>query len=198
MKTKTTRTLTLHLSKLIKASLMAAVTAAFAFITVPLPFSPVPITLQSLGIMLAGIILGPQLGTLAVFVYLVLGFAGLPVFAQGQTGIGVLVGPTGGFVVGFLPGAWVTGAISRAINRRLWKKDAKTLLFFANLASCVTGGILVVHLFGLMHLAKHTGLSFRDAAVIGTLPFLPGDMFKAIAASALTLRISGLYFPTEL
>ena len=80
---------------------MASIMAALSFIAVPLPISPVPITLQILGVMLAGLLLGPQLGTMAVCLYLIAGISGLPVFAGGAAGIGVLMGPSGGYLLGF-------------------------------------------------------------------------------------------------
>lgn len=91
---------------------MASIIAVLSFISIPLPFSPVPITLQTLGVMLSGLLLGPQLGSISVGLYLIAGTLGLPIFAGGAAGIGVLMGPSGGYLLGFLPGAWMIGTLS--------------------------------------------------------------------------------------
>ena len=177
-----------HIKGLIKASFMCAITAILAYVTIPLPFSPVPITLQSLGVMLAGLVLGPSLGGWAMLVYLALGLVGLPVFAGGTSGFTIITGPTGGYILGFLPGAWLTGALSQSILKTTMK-NTKPGPFAAHLISSLVGGIGVVHLLGIFHLAQSTGLSFAQAALMGTAPFLPGDIFKAVAASILASKI---------
>ena len=95
---------------MIYASLFGAGTAAGAYLIIPLP--PVPITLQTLFVWgLAGALLGARLGALSQLVYLLIGIIGLPVFAGGKAGLGVLFGPTGGYLIGFVAGAWVIGTL---------------------------------------------------------------------------------------
>lgn len=176
------------LHTLIRISVMSAIMAVLSLIAIPMPFAPVPLTLQSLGVMLAGLILGPIQSTQAVLLYLALGLAGLPVFAGGRSGIETLLGPSGGYLIGFLPGTWVTGMLS-AKTKTLFQTSSKPGRFCVYMISCLLGGILTVHLFGVIHLARAAHLPLLDAMVIGTVPFLPGDVFKAIAASVLASRI---------
>ncbi len=194
MQTKTRQATNVQLSGLIKASLVSGITAVFAYITIPLPFSPVPITLQSLGIMIAGLILGPTLGACSVFLYLTLGFIGIPVFAGGSAGVAPLVGATGGYILGFLPGAWVTGTLSQLGLKCLKPNATSSKRFILYLISCVVGSIVVVHIFGMLHLAKSVDITFSQAAAIGTIPFLPGDFVKAIIASVLACKIRKMPF----
>ncbi len=177
------------ISGLIYASLMASIIAVLSFISIPIPFSPVPITLQTLGVMLSGLLLGPQLGSMAVGLYLIAGTSGLPIFAGGAAGIGVLTGPSGGYLLGFLPGTWIIGTLSHKRNKKTGSdKSARSLL--RNLSACAIGGVLIVHACGILHLARSAHLSLSQAMLIGTVPFLLGDMLKAVIASYLAQRIS--------
>ena len=99
---------------MIYASMFGAATAVGAFISIPIP--PVPITLQTLFTYLAGALLGGRLGALSQFVYLLLGVMGLPVFALGKAGFGVLFGPTGGYIIGFIGSAYVIGTMIETKN----------------------------------------------------------------------------------
>ncbi len=158
-------------------ALLAGVISALALVTVPL--GPVPLSGQSFGVMLAGALLGPRLGPLAVLVYLLLGLAGLPVFAGGHAGAGILVGPTGGYLWGFVAGAAVIGLLADAREKQpAWR----TLL------GLVLGGIVVVYAFGMVQLAHFFGWPWRKALMVGVIPFLPGDVLKAVAAAALVRR----------
>ncbi|MDI6870431.1 MAG: biotin transporter BioY [Bacillota bacterium] len=179
MMTSSTRWTLSPIRAVAAVALLAAVIGTLAFVAVPLPFSPVPLSGQSFGVMLAGALLGPYLGPLAVLVYLLLGLAGLPVFAGGHAGPGVLVGPTGGYLWGFAAGAWVIGLVSSVRkNQPAWQ----TLLGIA------LGGILVVYALGVAQLALVSGLPLGKALAVGVLPFLPGDLVKAVAAAAVVRR----------
>ncbi len=94
---------------MVLCALFAALTGVGALIAIPLPFTPVPITLQTFFIFLAGALLGKYLGALSQLIYLLLGVVGLPVFAKGSSGIGALLGPSGGYLVGFIPAAFLVG-----------------------------------------------------------------------------------------
>ncbi|MGE5554560.1 MAG: biotin transporter BioY [Betaproteobacteria bacterium] len=160
-------------------ALLTAVISALAYVTVPIPLSPVPLSGQSFGVMLAGALLGPYLGPLAVLTYLLLGLAGLPVFAGGHAGPGVLFGPTGGYLWGFVAGSWVIGLLTDVRKKQpAWK----TLLGIA------LGGIVVVYALGVSQFALVAGFSLRRALAVGVLPFLPGDLVKAAAAAAVVRR----------
>jgi biotin transport system substrate-specific component len=151
----------------------------------PLPFSPVPITLQTLFVILAGVLLGPVYGPISQLLYLAAGVAGLPVFAGGVAGPGVLVGPTGGYLVGFVLGSWTAGLFTRPGSG--WVRLVTGLL-------AAHAAIFVV---GMAHLSVFVGSSLETAFRLGVVPFLPGMMFKtAVAAAAVrTRRLGGLFRP---
>lgn len=159
------------------AALFSGLIAALALVAIPL--GPVPLTGQSFGVMLAGSLLGPRLGALAVLGYLLLGLAGLPVFAGGQAGVAVLFGPTGGYLWGFAAGAAVIGLLADARrDRPAWQ----TLLGMA------LGGIGVVYALGVIQLGRFYGWPLMKALAVGVVPFLPGDLVKALAATAMVRR----------
>nr|WP_090931421.1 biotin transporter BioY [Nonomuraea jiangxiensis] len=134
----------------------------------------VPITLQTLGVMLAGAILGTWRAALAVVVLLVLVIAGLPLLSGGRGGLGVLAGPSAGFLLGWIAGAAVTGW--------LVERAGRSPSFVQLLVACVVGGIGVVYLFGIPVQAAVTGVSLGNTAWL-TMIFLPGDAVKAVLAS---------------
>lgn len=162
---------------MIYASLFGALTAMGALISIPL--QPVPVTLQTMFMYLAGSLLGGSLGALSQVIYVILGAIGLPVFSGGKAGLGVFLGPTGGYLVGFIAAAFVTGKIVRS------RPDAGLVwLVFAMLA-----GTAVVYTLGVLQLVLVGKLSLEKAAVVGVLPFLPGDALKIAAASVITLKV---------
>ncbi|MDD3041628.1 MAG: biotin transporter BioY [Methanosarcinaceae archaeon] len=167
-----------ELRKMVFASLFAAMIAAGAYMKIPLPFSPVPVTLQVLFVFLAGAILKSKWGTLSVLVYALLGIAGLPVFAGGASGIGVLFGPTGGYITGFVLAAFIIGFLS--------EKSGKSG-FFSN-ALFMGTGLLVIYAFGLTQLCLVAKFDPWQAVSLGLLPFLPGDLLKLAAAAYIASR----------
>ena len=157
---------------MILISMFTAVLVVLSYISIPLPLSPVNLTGQTFGIMLIGSVLGPLEACISVVVYLFLGAVGLPVFSGGHSGLGTLFGPTGGFLFSFILGVIIISFL---------KGDGKNIirLAFANLI----GGIIVVYLIGIPWLAIFLDLSYTKAAVIGALPFIPGDLIKVAVAS---------------
>ncbi|MCS7056351.1 MAG: biotin transporter BioY [Thermoflexales bacterium] len=136
-----------------------------------IPLQPVPITGQTFGVLLVGAALGWRRGALALLLYLLQGIAGLPFFAGGTAGIARLFGPTGGYLIGFVFAAALTGWLSeRGWDRRL----PSTLLAMAL-------GNAVIYLFGLPWLARTVG--WEQAIALGLLPFIPGDILKALLAA---------------
>lgn len=150
------------------AALFAALIAAGAFIAIPL--GPVPLTLQVLFVLLAGLSLGPKVGALSVVTYLIAGLVA-PVYAGATSGPGVLFGPTGGYLWGFVAGAAVAGAIA-------WRRPSVTRLLVAGLA-----GLVPIYGIGAAWLALQLHLNPSTAIVTGVAPFLVGDVLKAIAAA---------------
>lgn len=169
------------------AGLMAALTAVLAYVRLPVPWSPVPVSGQSLAVMLAGALLGPRLGALSQAVYVLLGAIGLPVYAGGMGGLPVLLGPTGGYLFGFVLGAYVTG---RVAGKAGMLRPARLVLAF------VLGGVVAVYVPGVVQLALVTGTTLRQAVVLGALPFLPGDGLK-VAAATVVLRALRAHLSSE-
>ncbi|QUH27122.1 biotin transporter BioY [Serpentinicella alkaliphila] len=166
------------LKDMMYSSIFAALISVLGYVVIPLPFSPVPVTGQTLGIMLAGQLLAPFQAFLSVFIFILLGVAGVPVFSGGRSGIGVLAGPSGGYIVGFLVGAVVISLLCRKSNN-IWKLGG----------SAIVGGIIVVYLLGVSRLNFLTGMGLEKAIVTGALPFIPGDILKVIAATLLAKRL---------
>ncbi len=166
-----------RLRRMVYAALMAALTAVGAYIAIPI--GPVPIVLQNLFVMLAGLLLGGRWGAISIGVYLVAGAVGLPVFAGGTGGIGKFVGPTGGYLLGFFAAAYLVGVISQ------WGRGSVLI----DVLAMVTG-TAVIYAFGVPWLKVITGMSLSKAVTIGMLPFLIGDGIKIAAAIpiARTLR----------
>lgn len=158
---------------LLLVTLFSLVTAASAQVAIPLPFSPVPLTGQTFGVLLTGALLGPRLGALAMLLYLVEGGVGLPFFAGGAGGVARLIGPTGGYLVSYPLAAALVGWLAT----RGWDRRPLTL-FFAMLL-----GSLIIFAFGASWLAHFVGAS--RVLLLGVFPFVPGDLVKALLAAGL-------------
>jgi biotin transport system substrate-specific component len=163
---------------------------------VPVPWVPVPITLQTFGVMLAGLILGPWRGGLVVLTYVLIAMVGIPVLPGGRAGLAVLAGPTGGFLLGMIPGAVITGWVAGVVPRGLasaeprgWKMVAPQV--FRCWIASVLGGLLVVYAVGIPWLATVTGMGLSKAAW-AIVVFLPGDLLKALVASIVAQRVRRL------
>jgi biotin transport system substrate-specific component len=169
-----------------RISLLAAMIAVLGLLpTFHLPLAGgVPITAQTLGVMLAGIVLGPRQGALAVLLLLLVVALGAPLLAGGRGGLGVFFAPSAGFLLGWVPGAFVTGAIMQRLT--------KVPVFAAALAAAAAGGILVVYgcgILGLMIVAHMGALQ----AMLATSVFLPGDLVKVVAAAFLARAAEQAY-----
>lgn len=151
-----------------------------AFVRIPVPFSPVPITLQTFFVLLSGACLGASLGTRAVAAYILLGFAGLPVFSGANTGWIYLAGPTGGYLAGFI--------LAQSI---VWRMTRPARQSYARILGIFLFADIVVLCCGALWLHIGCGFSWSTALLIGLVPFIPGDIAKAAAAAALYSRISG-------
>lgn len=169
------------LREYILAALFAALTAVLALLTIPLPFSLVPVTGQSFGVMVAGALLGSRTAMLSQILYLVLGLVGLPVFAGGAAGPGAFVGPAGGYLWGFVAGAFVIGRLMEAHTHPgfPWRVFALAV-----------GGVLVVYVPGVLQLALVADLPLPGALSLGAFPFLPGDILKVLAAALVAQKLN--------
>jgi len=158
-------------------SLFSALTAVGAFIYIPL--YPVPLTLQTLFTLLAGMTLGSVMGASSQIIYVLLGVVGLPVFAGFKAGIGILFGPTGGFLLGFIISAYVIGRIIETIKEKN--------IFYYLVAGLI--GTIILYIVGITQLSLVTGKKKKKAITVGMLPFLPGDILKIIAASFIASKL---------
>jgi biotin transport system substrate-specific component len=169
-----------RITDLVLAALFGALIAAGAFIAVPLPFSPVPVVLQNLFSLLAGLTLGPVLGAAAAGLYLLAGIVGAPVFAGATGGIGRFLGPTGGFLAGYLLSAFTAGLIAGRPGRGALPRGRIIL--------AVLAGLLIIYVPGLIRL-RFALDSWAKTLVAGFLPFIPGDVAKGIIAVLIAPRL---------
>lgn len=175
----------LMLRDLIAVAFFAALTTVGAWISFPLPFSPVPIVLANLIALLSGAILGKWLGPLSQIVYLTMGIAGIPVFANHTAGPSVIAGPTGGYLIGYVLASFVTGLLVEYLPHFSGSRAVES----ARLAISLTSGALVIYLTGVPWLARVAGMDIQTALVKGFYPYLPGDAVKIIVGTTLCLSL---------
>jgi biotin transport system substrate-specific component len=165
-------------------ALFAAITAVLGLVPA-IAVGPVPITAQTLGVMLAGSILGARRGFLALLLFLVLVAVGLPVLPGGGGGLAVFTGPTAGYLFSWPIGAFVVGLLTE----RFWTHYNLATGLLAN----VVGGILVVYAIGVPVLKLVTGLPWSTALWSGAAVFIPGDLVKAVIAAAIAVQVRRSY-----
>ena len=161
-------------------ALFAALIAVLGLIPKIDLLAGVPITAQSLGIMLCGTVLGSKRGALAVILFLVLVAAGLPLLSGGRGGMGLFVGPSAGFLIGFPVAAFVAGLVVEK-----WRVQIGTAAF----AGAVIGGIIILYAFGIPGMALALGKTLPEATVLAS-PFLAGDLIKAALTALITQTIA--------
>lgn len=166
-------------------ALFAALIAAGTFISIPLPFSPVPIVLQNFFALISGLILGPLLGGLAVGLYLLAGALGAPVFAGATGGFVHFLGPTGGFLFGYLLAAIIAGLIAGRP-----RAGGKSPLWRIILGAAA--GILIVYVPGVIRLKYALDGTWIQALAAGFVPFIIGDAVKTAAAVIISPRLRRL------
>ena len=166
-------------------ALFTALTAACAvFPPFQPPFVPAPIIVQNIGVMLAGSILGARRGSLSLLLFVVLVAVGMPILTGWRGGFGVILGPTGGFILSWIAAAWVVGW--------LVEKNWARLGFWNLLLFNVIGGIVVVYVIGIPWLAVVANMELGKA-VVGSAIFVPGDVAKAVVASFAALIVKRSY-----
>ena len=153
---------------IVMVALFAALIAAGALFSLPL--GSVPFSLQPIFILLAGLCLGPRAGAAAVALYVAAGLAGLPVFVGGKSGLGVLLGPTGGFLIGFIGGGALAGLGGHG-EKPVWLAITGLVL-----------AIICIYACGVVGLVWSMQLTLFKAIAVGVVPFLPGEVIKAILA----------------
>ena len=176
---------------LVLAALFTAIIIVLGLIPpVTLGFIPVPITAQSMGVMLAGCIIGAKRGAMAYALLVVLVAIGLPVLSGGRGGLSVLMGPTAGYIFAWILGAFVTGLIAEHFVREGQSSARQLAGFFV---ASLIGGIGVVYAIGMPVVSLVAGTPF-DKVVLGSLAFIPGDVLKA-AIAALAARAVMVGYP---
>ncbi|SDH73460.1 biotin transport system substrate-specific component [Alteribacillus persepolensis] len=169
-------------TSMLYAAMFAAVIGVLGLMPpIPLPFTPVPVTAQTLGVMLAGSLLGAKLGGGSVLLFVALVAVGMPLLAGGRGGLGILLGPSGGYVLSWPIAAFVIGWLIEKTKPALyaWKAVA---------VNCI-GGILIIHSIGIIYLAFVANLPLYQAA-LSSLGFLPGDTAKAVGSGLLTVKLA--------
>lgn len=177
--TEATRSIVAQRAAMVLAGI--GILAASAWLSVP--FYPVPLTMQTLAVLLVGGMLGPALGMSSVMGYLAIGALGAPVFHGGLGGVVVIAGPTGGYLLGFIPAAFIMGWAARLAGGRVptarFHNRMKRLIFLAVGALVASA---VIYLVGVPWLALATGMRLEHAVAVGLRPFLLGDLLKAAVA----------------
>ena len=166
--------------QMVLIALMTAVTCVLGPLSIPLPFSPVPISLTNFAIFLAIFILGMKNGTISFIIYLLLGAIGVPVFSSFRGGLQVLAGPTGGYLIGFIFLALIMGFALDHFDRKLVPTIIGMII-----------GMAVCYAFGTVWLAKLLSLSFKEGLMMGVIPYLPGDAAKIIIAAIVGPKLYG-------
>ena len=166
--------------QMVLIALMTAVTCVLGPLSIPLPFSPVPISLTNFAIFLAIFVLGMKSGTISFIIYLLLGAIGVPVFSSFRGGLQVLAGPTGGYLIGFIFLALIMGFALDHFNRKLVPTIIGMII-----------GMAVCYAFGTVWLAKLLSLSFKEGLMMGVIPYLAGDAAKIIIAAVVGPKLYG-------
>jgi biotin transport system substrate-specific component len=173
-----------------RVALMAAVTAVAAQIAVPI--FPVPFTLQVLAVVLSGLLLGPRHGALAQAIYVLVGAIGVPVFAEFRGGLGVILGPTGGYLVSYPIAAAVAGVAAGAARRGSRRRAFLSCFLWG----CV--GLGVIYVFGATWLSAVTELPFMAALAQGVFIFVPFDLIKVSLAALVAVAAAPAITPSRI
>jgi biotin transport system substrate-specific component len=161
-----------------RAALLAAMTGAFAYVSFPNPFSPAPVSLQVLGVFLAGLLLGPVWGGVSMGLYLLTGAIGAPIFAGGSAGIGALLGPTGGYLWSYPIAAFIIGAIAHG-GLGLRNPIPRSI---PRLVGAMVAGTVVIYAFGVVGFAIVLDMTLKKAFLTAAVAFIPAEAFKMAAA----------------
>lgn len=176
------------LQRLGLAVAVACVTGLAAQARVPLPWTPVPVTGQTLAVLLSGVLLGRWWGGIGQIMYVGLGAMGLPWFTGWSGGSGVLAGPTGGYLIGFVLAAFFVGYVTDGIVRQRRLLSLLLIMLVANFVLIHVPGLLQLRLW--YRVIAGTSISMRDVLFAGTVPFIAGDIIKVIAAAGIAVALT--------
>ena len=174
--------------KLTLALGLACLTGLVAQIRIILPWSPVPVTGQTLAVLLAGVLLGRWWGGISLAIYAGLGIAGVPWFAGWGSGLGYLAGPTGGYIIGFILAALFLGHFTDTYIRSRSFLSMLALMLFANFILIYVPGLFQLGLW--LNLVKGEPAAFTTLFSMGALPFIAGDVTKAVIAAAIARGVT--------
>lgn len=166
------------INRILGVSVFVILTMLGAFVRIPLPFTPVPVTLQTFFVLLSGLFMGRNLGGISQVSYVLLGIAGLPLFTSIGSGIFHILGPTGGYLAGFVAASFYVGGNIRRAGDSFWAMAAVLLIGDCILLCC-----------GVLWLKLITGFSLAKLLYMGFIPFIPGDILKILAAAVIYRRV---------
>lgn len=169
----------MNIKEITKLSLCVALLCVSSYIVIPLPFTPIMITGQTMAVNLVALILSPIHSGMCIIVFMLLGVSGLPIFAGGSSGLGALFGQSGGFIFGFL---FAAVAMS-------YLKGKKASLFRYLLVTIFLG-IPIIYLSGAIYMSYILNITYVEALKLGVIPFLAGDLIKAVLASIIAVRLN--------
>jgi len=185
-----------RLSKnLVFTALFAAISAVSGFIAVPIPGTPIPIVLQNMMVVLSGMLLGPLLGTASTVMFIVSGLLGLPVLSGGTGGFAKLMGPTGGFIIGYAFSSLAAGLVAGRPTMGKRISVVRTVI-------AAVLGFFIMYVPGVLHFMKSLDKTFSETLALCVLPYLPGDAVKTvlcvILAKALRPSVASFVFGDDI
>lgn len=172
----------MKINELTKMSICIAIICISAYISFPLPFSPVMITAQTIAINLVALILTPKQSFIVTLLYIILGAFGLPVFSGGTSGFGRIFGPTGGFILGFL-----------IITPLMSYFKGKDYNFKRYLSVTIIIGMIVLYAFGAVFMSVVQTISIVQALSLAVFPFVVGDIFKCVLSSFIAVKLNKVF-----
>ncbi|MGN1097291.1 MAG: biotin transporter BioY [Clostridia bacterium] len=191
MKTKEMSKKRLRTQTITKIALLVACLSVSAYITIPLGFTPVSLTLQTLIVNMIAILLTPWESFTALLVYILLGFVGLPIFSGGAGGPAKLFGPTGGYIFAFLISAplmsWLKDYIRRAIDKFIKNTVASQVVAYT--VNAIVIGMTIVYLIGTVYMKFLTGRTFSETLLLAVVPFIPLDIVKCVFAAVIGVPV---------
>lgn len=168
----------MDLRKLLYAGMFTAIMSIMAQIALPIPFSPVPVTLQVMAICLAGAILGSKTGFISILTYDLLGIIGVPVFSNFHGGLSSLLSPGGGYIIAFPIAAYIIGLILERNEINVFK-----------VVIAMSAGLIVIYLFGMIQMKILLGLTWAKAFMMAVGVFLPLDLIKIVLSSFIVIPV---------
>jgi len=176
--------------KLILSALFAALTAVLSQIVIPI--GPVPINFATFSVFCAGALLGAKFGAFSMILWVAIGVAGVPVFTMFRGGFGALLGPTGGYIAGYIPAAFVIGLLVEYGEKNAGERNTGESLIKKKIVLYplfMIAGMFIYFILGTAWFMFSLKTGFRESLMICVIPFLPGEFIKVICATALVIRI---------